>query len=1249
MNRLTYCLLLAATFITSSSFAFTTNDANTVFDAYNKAFQVGGYYPGWWTGAEEIEMAEDAYENSPTLARQNNVANACSQFVANHTANWISGGGFNKYNDDIAWAVIAFARGYLITGNTTFRNIAKTNWDNMYARAWDTNFTGGGLWWNTDNMFKNAAVNGPAAIGACLLYSIYSDPSYLTKAQAIYAWERRVLLNSSSGSIADGITWGNATTTGGATTYNQGTFIGAANLLYRVTGLPNYYQDALLVGKYTQKNMSSAAGILPEYSSGNDLSGFNGIFCRWIARYAKDQRLWTAFGPWLGTNANAAWSIRNSTNLAWQKWATPMGTNAPDAWGCSAAVVVMQVADPSPADVLQISPAYGFVGIAERSMTALATSVNFLLTNTGAGSVNWSLANTSSWLSASSVLGTLLPGGNSTNVIVSLVGSMATDLAPGRYYAHVVFTNLPSGSMQNRLFELIIAASNAPVLVSGLNASVMAANTATSAAPGATSFDIPNSYCLFQAGTGNGSRGLPPDGAFTSQLDRASVFQFNYGVTNALVLGNTYPASGTITLATPQAYNTLAILACSANAAGTVGTLVFNFTNGTQSQVFNFNAQDWFNNTNNVAIQGFGRLKLGASFNPEDSGPQNPNLYQTTINLAALGLNQPIASITFTKPSGAAGNQTTGIFAISGTVMPPFPAMAVQPQSVINNQPAQGVTFAGVAGGAPPLAYQWYYSVNGSPGSYVRLTGQTNTTLQLSPPLQTTNAGNYVVVVTNAYGAVTSSVATLALHRAPVIVQQPTPTNVFAFAGASNTFFMTANAALPMSYYWRRGGTLVPTAIGSNCVLLNLQTTNSGAYTVVVSNAFGMVPSSAALLTVAPAPSYPYGQLLLADHPIGYWRMDELDTFVAHDYVAGNNGVYTPDVLLGHPGNNLVDTNTCPRFGYLASSNSCVTNVNVDFATTGNAAFAVEAWVWGPVAPSTDAGLVTKGYGGGGEQFNLDCGAGGHAFRFFVRDAGGGAHVANSSVVPNSQWHHLVGVCDQVNGGVYLYVDGVRAGSTTIGTNTGLLTSTLPASFGSRKSGAGTAYDLQFTGYIADVAIYNYVLSSNRVATHFLAATNRAPAFFSNPFTKPGITTGTSYSGTLATNASDPNGDTMTFSKLSGPAWLGVAGNGSLAGTPLASDAGTNVFLVKVSDPAGLFSTATLNLPVVIPPFMAGTAGFQGTNLVLVWSGGTPPYQVWQATSLLSQTWQPFGPPTSATSLSVSVTNPAAFYRIGGQ
>jgi hypothetical protein len=58
-------------------------------------------------------------------------------------------------------------------------------------------------------------------------------------------------------------------------------------------------------------------------------------------------------------------------------------------------------------------------------------------------------------------------------------------------------------------------------------------------------------------------------------------------------------------------------------------------------------------------------------------------------------------------------------------------------------------------------------------------------------------------------------------------------------------------------------------------------------------------------------------------------------------------------------------------------------------------------------------------------------------------------------------------------------------------------------------------------------------------------------------------------------------GDTLTYSKLSGPVWLSVVTNGTLSGTPGAADVGTNVFTVKVTDAAAAFDTATLNIVVL--------------------------------------------------------------------
>lgn len=243
------------------------------------------------------------------------------------------------------------------------------------------------------------------------------------------------------------------------------------------------------------------------------------------------------------------------------------------------------------------------------------------------------------------------------------------------------------------------------------------------------------------------------------------------------------------------------------------------------------------------------------------------------------------------------------------------------------------------------------------------------------------------------------------------------------------------------------------------------------------------------------------------------------------------------------------------RFGILAANNSCVTNLALDFSTPGNAAFSVEAWVNGG-AQTSDAGLVTKGYGSGGEQFNLDCGGPGRAFRFFVRDGNGNARLATSSITPNNQWHHLVGVCDQVNGVVRLYVDGVQAAQGSLPPNSGILGSTASVSIGSRPATVGAAYNNQFVGSMEEVAIYGHALNASRVMAHFQAATNRAPVFSGNPLPLVSAPAGQIYSATLAGAAADPNGDPIVFSKISGPAWLNVAGNGGLSGTPFSVDVG---------------------------------------------------------------------------------------------
>ncbi|MCW1923903.1 tandem-95 repeat protein [Luteolibacter arcticus] len=91
---------------------------------------------------------------------------------------------------------------------------------------------------------------------------------------------------------------------------------------------------------------------------------------------------------------------------------------------------------------------------------------------------------------------------------------------------------------------------------------------------------------------------------------------------------------------------------------------------------------------------------------------------------------------------------------------------------------------------------------------------------------------------------------------------------------------------------------------------------------------------------------------------------------------------------------------------------------------------------------------------------------------------------------------------------------------------------------------------------------------------------NAAPVFTSNPVNGNGATEDSGYSASLSSHATDANGDARTFSKVSGPAWLNVASNGALSGTPSNEDVGANAFAVKVTDVWGTFGTATLNIAV---------------------------------------------------------------------
>jgi uncharacterized delta-60 repeat protein len=92
----------------------------------------------------------------------------------------------------------------------------------------------------------------------------------------------------------------------------------------------------------------------------------------------------------------------------------------------------------------------------------------------------------------------------------------------------------------------------------------------------------------------------------------------------------------------------------------------------------------------------------------------------------------------------------------------------------------------------------------------------------------------------------------ITILSAPQVLAQPQSQN--AVVGQSPVFSVVAGGTAPFSYQWLRNGTPLAGATGSALTLTNVQVTNAGNYSVVITNGLGSVPSAAATLAVFTPP-----------------------------------------------------------------------------------------------------------------------------------------------------------------------------------------------------------------------------------------------------------------------------------------------------------------------------------------------------------------------------------------------------------
>jgi hypothetical protein len=214
-----------------------------------------------------------------------------------------------------------------------------------------------------------------------------------------------------------------------------------------------------------------------------------------------------------------------------------------------------------------------------------------------------------------------------------------------------------------------------------------------------------------------------------------------------------------------------------------------------------------------------------------------------------------------------------------------------------------------------------------------------------------------------------------------------------------------------------------------------------------------------------------YALAILADHPVGYWRLGEASGLIARD-ASGNgfDGAYQGGVTLGRPGALANDGDTAVSLdgttGFVRIPNS----PRLDSLTVASA----EGWVRGGTSNGDQE--IWSAWDGGATGYQL-------IYNNGTAGVWSGNGIVNApTAITDTNWHHVAGVWDTTTG--RLYVDGVLSATGAIQ----FTTTTLDNQIGTQCQGANstTCNDYR-TGDIDEVAVYDYALSAATIATHYHA------------------------------------------------------------------------------------------------------------------------------------------------------------------
>lgn len=253
--------------------------------------------------------------------------------------------------------------------------------------------------------------------------------------------------------------------------------------------------------------------------------------------------------------------------------------------------------------------------------------------------------------------------------------------------------------------------------------------------------------------------------------------------------------------------------------------------------------------------------------------------------------------------------------------------------------------------------------------------------------------------------------------------------------------------------------------------------------------------------SVFPVSASPYSDAVLADNPVGYWRLGDTADPAVNLGSAGTalNGDYTGGVSLTQPGAFIADPDTSA--GFDGNNDSLVVPYDsaLDVTSGGISTVTLECWVNFRSTPDGSDTLVSRSYASGSVPYRLHVTAeGASRYMLFSTFPGVQRQVVAGAIdlaLPENQnkWFHLVGVYDthpsRFGAGslprMQLFVNGVEVDSSN------------PADLVIDHTGdlfIGSENGRRYSDVLLDeVAFYNTALLEDRVQAHYRAGVSPIP------------------------------------------------------------------------------------------------------------------------------------------------------------